>query len=469
MNKYVKKILSDSPLARWAALFIAAFAMMMGYFFYDVMSPLETMLEQQFNWTSSEYGFFSGSYAFINVYLLMLFVGGIFLDKFGIRISGTISTMLMVIGALIKFYAIQYISPLETTTVHIALFGLDGPVKIQVLMAALGFSIFGVGSEVTGFTVSKIMIKWFTGHELALAMGIQVSMARLGTAAALALSKPFASHFGTPSASILLGAIFLTIGFILFLLYCLLDKKLDESVDFRNFNNDNISYSPDCEADKFHFHDIGLILKNPGFWSINLICLFFYSAVSPFLKFAAKMLETKYSIDSDLAGTMIALVPFGAIILTPLFGNLYDRIGHGVKLIIIGASLLTIVHILFAININLGYFYPIVLIILFSIAFSLLPSALWPSVPKIIPQVRLGTAYACIFWLQNVGRAMIPILIGFVLDKTTLASGSTDFSIPMLIFACFSFITICLAVYLGYINRKMQYGLEQPNIKKNND
>lgn len=451
------KILSDNRTLRWITLFLVAFAMMTGYFVYDVMSPLETMLENDLGWTSSEYGFFSGSYAFLNVYLLMMFVGGMALDRLGIRITGTTATTLMVLGAFVKFAALQWVSPDATTVVHLPFFGLDGPVKHQVMLAAFGFSIFGVGSEVTGFTVSKCMVKWFTGHELALAMGIQVAMARLGTASALAISKPFAQHFGTPSASVMLGVLLLVIGLIGFLVYSIFDRKLDQQVEAEATD----------ESEKFHFGDLKKILGDAGFWHLTLICLFFYSAVNPFLKFAARMMVTKYGVADDIAGTIVAIVPFGAILLTPIFGHLYDRLRRGTAFILAGATLLTAVHLLFALPIHLGPWFPGVAMILFSIAFSLLPSALWPSVPKIIPQVRLGTAYASIFWLQNMGRAMIPILIGSLLDRATLQATDTTQSVdpatafltPMLIFACFGALTILVALSLHRLDRRKGYGI----------
>ncbi|MBP7985282.1 MAG: MFS transporter, partial [Bacteroidaceae bacterium] len=276
MTDIIIKKLSDSKGARWTALLIVSFTMMMGYFLTDVMSPLENMLETScaqggMGWTSSEYGFFSGSYGIINVYLFMLFFGGIILDKMGIRFTGSMASSLMVIGAFIKFYAIAYISPEGTTYVNLPMFGLDHVmVKNQMLLASLGFSIFGVGCEITGITVSKIITKWFTGHELALAMGIQVALARLGTAGALSISVPIAKSFSL-STPILFGASMLCIGLLAFFTYCIMDKKLDASTDAINARNNTE------EEEGFKFKDLGLIFKNPGFWLITLLCLLFYS------------------------------------------------------------------------------------------------------------------------------------------------------------------------------------------------
>lgn len=470
MTEIIRKKLSDSAGARWTALMIVSFTMMMGYFLTDVMSPLENMLETPaaqggFGWSSSEYGFFSGSYGIINVYLLMLFFGGIILDKMGIRFTGIMSSALMVIGAFIKFYAISSISPEGTTYVNLPMFGLDhAMVKNQVLIASLGFSIFGVGCEITGITISKIITKWFTGHEMALAMGIQVALARLGTAGALSISVPIAKSFSL-STPILFGATMLCIGLLAFIVYCVMDKKLDASTEAaRNMDEE--------DEEGFKFRDLGVIFKNPGFWLITLLCLLFYSGVFPFLKFATKLMIYKYGVDETWAGNIPAILPFGTILLTPLFGSIYDRIGKGANLMIIGSIMLAAVHVIFALPIlNTGWFAIIIMVIL-GIAFSLVPSAMWPSVPKIIPMKQLGSAFAIIFFIQNIGLTMVPMLIGSVLDKyskQTMSDGSInyDFTIPMSIFAIFGVSAIILAILLRVLDSKKHYGLQNANVKKN--
>lgn len=365
MTEKIRQKLSDSAAMRWTALVIVALTMMMGYFLTDVMSPLENMLETQLHWTSSEYGFFSGSYGYINVFLLMLFFGGIILDKMGVRFTGIMASSLMVFGAFIKFYAISNISPDES--VKLAILGYTEGIKIQVLVASLGFSIFGVGCEIAGITVSKIIAKWFNGHEMALAMGFQVALARLGTAGALAISPKIASTYNL-SAPILFGAVCLVIGLLSFIIYCVLDKKLDASIEKNNTSTD--------EEESFKFSDLGVILKNPGFWLVTFLCLLFYSGVFPFLKFATKLMIYKYGVPENIAGFIPAILPFGTIILTPLFGTLYDRIGKGATLMIIGSIMLTGVHICFALPILNVSWFAIILMILLGVAFSLVPSAM---------------------------------------------------------------------------------------------
>ena len=461
MVETIRKKLSDSAGARWIALLIVAFTMMMGYFITDVMSPLEDMLETQLHWTSSEYGFFSGAYGYINVFLLMLFFGGLILDKMGVRFTGLLSCSLMLIGAAIKFYAISSVSP--DSMVNVPFLGYGDGIRIQVLIASLGFAIFGVGCEITGITVSKIIAKWFTGHEMALAMGVQVALARIGTAGSLAFSPRIAKAF-TLSAPILFGTVCLCIGLLAYIVYCVMDKKLDKSVE-------RVQSETAEEDEGFKLRDLGVIFRNPGFWLVTFLCLLFYSGVFPFLKFATKLMIYKYNVPDTWASKIPAILPFGTILLTPLFGTLYDRIGKGATLMIIGSVILTAVHICFALPILNTYWFAIILMILLGIAFSLVPSAMWPSVPKIIPMKQLGSAYAVIFYIQNIGLSLVPVLIGKVIDDYSLhkaADGtlSYDFTIPMAIFAAFGVAAVLIAVVLKVIDKKKGYGLEQANIKK---
>ena len=451
----IKQRLNDSATARWTALLIVSFTMMCGYFITDVMAPLEDLLtklpaEGGLGWTSDEYGFFSGAYGYINVFLLMLFFGGIILDKCGVRFTGTMCASLMVVGTLLKWYA------LDSNFGDATLFGYP----MQVALAALGFAIFGMGAEITGITVTKIIAKWFTGHELALAMGLQVAMARIGTAAALACSLPIANAMGEVSAPVLFGAAMLCIGLVSYLVYCVMDKKLDASGDVAEVANE----------EEFHFSDLKYIFNNKGFWLIAILCVLFYSGVFPFLKFATKLMIYKYNVDPELAGLIPAMLPFGTILLTPFFGSLYDRMGKGATLMIIGSVMLTIVHILFALPILNEWWFAIGVMILLGIAFSLVPSAMWPAVPKIIPMKQLGSAYAIIFYIQNIGLSMVPVLIGSVIQNyatVETAQGVTyDYTIPMSIFAAFGCVAILVALVLKRIDKSEGYGLEEPNIKK---
>ena len=449
MTEVIQKRLNDSPIARWTVLFIVATAMMMGYFVNDVMSPLEALLEMPkaeggLGWTSSDYGFFSGSGSFINVFLLMLFFSGLILDKMGIRFTGVLACSLMVLGTLLKYYAVTT----DFGTSSVAFFGTHLPTSAA--WASLGFAVFGVGYEMTGITVSKAMVRWFTGHELALAMGIQLAMARLGTAAALSISAPIARHF-TLSTPLLVALAFLIIGLLSFLVFCVMDRKLDKKGQMVEEKNSS--------SDEFRFSDILVTLRNPGFWLITIFCVLFYSAVSPFLKFSTKLMVIKYGVDPDIAGFFSSIAPFGTILMTPLFGLVFDRWGRGVTLVITGALMLTAVHFGFSLPIHSSAV-AIALMVILSIGYSLAPAALWPCVPKIIPLKCLGTAYSMIFFIQNFGRAIIPMFVG--------RANETDpsYTTSMLIFGFTALGAALTAIVMLYTDRKKGYGLQLPNIKK---
>lgn len=455
-TKAIQQKLSDSKSARWTALLIVSFTMMFGYFFTDVMSPLEPLLTAAkedgglgLGWSSDEYGFFSGAYGYFNVFLLLLFFGGIILDKFGIRFTGIMSTILMFGGALIKWYAVGHDF---TGTIAVPFFGTY---QTQVVLAALGFSIYGVGCEIAGITVSKVIVKWFTGHELALAMGVQVALARLGTAGALGFALPFAKWMGGVSASVGLGAALLCAGVIIFLVYCVMDKKEDASAAA-------VQGEPE---EGFKFSDLKVLLTTTGFWYVAVLCLMFYAGVFPFLKFATKLMIFKYGVAEDVAGLIPAMLPFGTIFLTPLFGSIYDKYGKGATLMLIGSVLLTCVHIIFALPFGTWILAVAVMVVL-GIAFGLVPSAMWPSVPKIIPMKLLGTAYALIFYIQNIGLALVPVWIGKVNQANTGANGVIDYTETMTIFALFGVVAIVISLLLMWEDKRKGYGLQQPNIKK---
>lgn len=460
MVETVRKTLRDSKAARWTALFIVSFTMFAGYYLADVMAPLMGLLENELSWTSTEYGFFTSAYGWFNVFLFFLIIGGIILDKMGVRFTGVGAAIVMVVGTAIKYWAIS---------TH----ALDGMEilgwKAQVMVAAFGYAIFGVGVEVAGITVSKIIVKWFKGHEMALAMGLQLSMARLGTALAISTSLPVALAFGHVSAPVLICLIMLCIGLIAFILYTIQDKKLEASIVADNVGREVVA------EEEFKVKDILSIITNKGWWYIAILCVLFYSAVFPFLKYATNLMINKFGVDEYWAGIIPGLLPFGTILLTPFFGNLYDRKGKGATIMIIGAILIIFVHAMFAIPILSHYFIAIALVIILGIGFSLVPSAMWPSVPKIIPERQLGTAFSLIFWVQNWGLMGVPLLIGWVLNTfcitgTAIVNGqevtSYNYTIPMLIFMCFGLLALLFAFLLKAEDKKKGYGLQLPNIKK---
>lgn len=449
MEERIKKSLADNRAARWTALVIVSATMMFGYFFTDVMSPLEPLLttakeQGGLGWSSADYGFFSGSYGFFNVFLLLLFFGGIILDKFGIRFTGVLSTVLMFAGALIKWYAVGH-------EFEGSMFGY----QMQVIWACLGFAIYGVGCEIAGITVSKVIAKWFTGHELALAMGLQVALARIGTAAAMGASLPIAKAMGGVSAPVGLGAALLCAGVVSFLVYCMMDVKFDKAAKTADSASD----------DEFRLSDLKILFCNKGFWLITLLCLMFYAGVFPFLKFATKVMVTKYCVSKELAGLIPAMLPFGTIFLTPFFGSIYDRKGKGATLMLIGSVILMLVHIVFALPLA-SWIVAVAAMVALGVAFGLVPSAMWPSVPKIIPMKLLGTAYALIFYIQNIGLSLVPIMIGSVNESNTDASGTIDYTMSMSLFAAFGFVAVLLSLALKTEDKRKGYGLEQANLKR---
>jgi MFS family permease len=458
----IRKSLRESKAARWTALAVVAFTMLCGYYLTDVMAPLKGLLEGQLHWSSTEYGLFTSAYGWFNVFLLMLIIGGIILDKMGVRFTGVLAGSIMVIGTAIKYWAV---STHSLDGVMWDILGFEA--KAQVFIAGLGFAIFGVGVEVAGITVSKVIVRWFKGKELALAMGLEMAMARIGTGLALSTSLPIANVFKNVSGPILVGLILLCIGLISFILYTFMDKRLEKSQEGL------AEYAEDEES--FKISDITSIITNKGWWYIAILCVLFYSAVFPFLKYAADLMVNKFGVPEGLAGAIPSILPFGTILLTPFFGNLYDRKGKGATIMIIGAGLLVFVHAMFSIPFLNHWLLALILIIILGIGFSLVPSAMWPSVPKIIPEKQLGSAYALIFWVQNWGLMGVPALIGWVLDKYCIIGqheyngvmvNNYNYTLPMLIFTSFGVLAIVFALLLKREDRIKGYGLELPNIQK---
>ncbi len=469
MTETIITTLRDSKKARWTALLIVSFTMMTGYYINYVISPLKPLLEDYFQWSSTDFGFWNSAYGWFNVFFLMLIFGGIILDKIGIRFTGLGATLTMVAGTFLQFAAIRQLWPMDGVT-----FGVSN----QILVGALGFGVFGVGIEIAGITVSKIIVKWFKGKELALAMGLEMAMARMGTALALAIPAPIAASLlgkgALPnvalSAPIMLGLGLLVAGFLAFFYYTFKDKELDKSLAAAKLDTNDSS-----PEDEFKVKDIVFIIKNKGFWLIALLCVLFYSGVFPFLYYAADLMVNKYGVDPKFAGAIPSLLPFGTIILTPLFGNIYDKKGKGASIMLLGSVMLLLVHSLFAIPAINAAVFAVLLILLLGVTFSLVPSAMWPSVPKIIPEKLLGTAYAMIFWVQNIGLMLVPLLIGWVLDKYCITNADMvaqgvkphyDYTLPMVIFATLGLLAIGVAFLLKAEDKKKSYGLEMPNIKK---
>ena len=466
MNQ-IKKSLRDSAKMRWLVLGLIAFTMLTGYFFTDVLSPLKSLLieDQTLQWDNSCYGIFAGAYSFFNVFIFMLIIGGIILDKIGIRFTGNTFVSLMVVGAVINYYALtDYFNTGGFGYEFLNSFLTD--YKPALKLAVLGYSLFGVGVEIAGITVSKIIVKWFKGREMALAMGLEMATARLGMLLAFWISSPIAGVDKIITRPVAFGIILLCIGLITFLIYNVMDVKLDKEVE----------ESEDAEPEEeFHIADILKLITNKAFIYISLLCVLFYSAVFPFMKYAPDLMVNKFGVSIDTAGFIAGILPLGTMAMTPLFGTYLDRKGKAASIMILGSILLIAVHLTFAIAPDI-VFLAILAMIILGVAFSLVPAAMWPSVPKIVPESRLGSAYAMIFWIQNWGLMGVPILIGYVLDSVNpgvteqiqqgVEGAHYNYTIPMLIFASTGVLGLIFAFLLKAEDKRKGYGLELPNIQK---
>ncbi|MFH1120359.1 MAG: MFS transporter [Bacteroidota bacterium] len=467
MKEKVRTLLNESKTARWIALILISSTMFFAYFFVDVVAPLQTMLETQYKWTPEVFGMLGGSEFFLNVFAFFLIFSGIILDKMGIRFTLITAGLTMVIGAFLKYYALT--PGFQTSGLAVWLGSFITWVPASAKLAFFGFSIFGVGVEMAGITVSKTIVKWFKGKEMALAMGLEMAVARLGVFAVFRLTPIFADNGGV-SNSVFMGLAFLCIGFVTFFIYTFMDRKLDKQMGVTKLQAD--------PEEEFKISDLKKIFTNPGFLAIAGLCVLFYSAIFPFQKFATDMLASKLDVDVKTAAAYFSYFPIGAMVLTPFIGYFLDVRGKGATMMLYGAILLTISHLIFALvpaevfNVAIA----IGTIVILGTAFSLVPASMWPSLPKIVEDRYLGSAYGSIFWIQNIGLLGVPVLIGWALTVSNpgvsekIAQGVTgvkyNYTIPELIFAGFGVLAIILSVILKKVDHKNGYGLDIPNKKK---
>ena len=441
-------------------LFFLAFVMFAAYIASDNIFSVESALKgASYQVTESEYSSLAGAYSIFNVYLLMLIFGGLILDKTGIRFTGIMSCILMIAGIAMLTWGIfslrdRIAAGVEIPTVNF----LGDTLRTPILWAVTGMGIYGVGAEIAGITVTKAIAKWFIGYEMALAMGLQLSLARLGTGLAYGVSPIVAKMVsGNLGIVVLIGLIMLAVGLGVFLVYAIYDKKLDRQI--RDSGQQNTAQ--DSSDEEFHLKDTLEVIKNPAFWLIAILCLLFYAAVNPFLKYSTGMMVNKFGMSQELAGLFPMILPMGCIVLTPLFGNVYDRKGHGADLMILGAVLIVLVHAIFAIPSLTSNVIAIILMITLGIGFAMLPSAMWPSIAKIMPAKLLGTTMALTFYIQNIGFIFVPKAIGAI--KT--ASGD-NYSYVSIFFAGLGIVALLLALSVKLLDKKKHYGLQEANIKK---
>ena len=551
MTQTIQKTLRDSAAMRWTALLLLALAMFCSYIFMDILSPIKDLMLSERGWDSTAFGTMQGPEVFLNVFAFFLIFAGIILDKMGVRFTMVLSGAVMLIGAIIKWYAISdsfsgsgletwftnnlnYIPGFDELGVSPFYEGMPASAKF----AACGFMIFGCGCEMAGITVSRGIVKWFKGREMALAMGSEMALARLGVATCMIFSPFFARLGGhvSVSRSVAFGVVLMCIALIMAIVYFFMDKKLDAQTG-----------EAEEKDDPFKVSDIWTILTDGGFWLVALLCVLYYSAIFPFQKYAVNMLQCNLTLhapegDSFWAGSTVTIVqyvimlivaaagfasnfqkksnakygllcvsiialvtycymgymrqsaesifavfPLLAVLITPILGSYVDHKGKAASMLVLGSLLLIGCHLTFAFILPLfkanavgGVIVAYATILVLGSSFSLVPASLWPSVPKLVDAKVIGSAYALIFWIQNIGLWLFPLLIGKVLDKTNpeivsgLANGtitaeeaavSYDYTAPLVMLACLGVAALILGLVLKVVDKKRGLGLEEPNIK----
>lgn len=467
MTEKISNTLRESSVARWTALILLASTMFFAYMFIDVLAPLSTMLEQSLKWTPDTFGSVAGSEYFLNVFAFFLIFAGIILDKMGVRFTAVLSATVMVVGASIKLYGISdAFNNGGFGYEFLSSFWPSFPASAK--MASIGFAIFGCGVEMAGVTVSKGIVKWFKGKEMALAMGLEMAIARLGVFAVFRLS-PVLAEKGGVSLSVGVGTLLLLIGLLSFSVYFFMDRTLERQ--------DASARDQADPEEEFKISDLKAIFTSKTFMIVAGLCVLFYSAIFPFQKFATGMLESRLSMTTSEASGLFSFFPIGAMVLTPLLGWFIDNKGKAGSMLMLGSLLVVICHLIFALTPAGSFTFAVALsaIILLGISFSLVPAALWPSVPKLVDNRVLGSAYSIIFWIQNIGLMLTPMLIGWALKVSNpgvadgIAAGEAlkyNYTVPMLIFACLGVVAFFLAIWLKAEDKKKGYGIELPNVKK---
>jgi MFS family permease len=442
---------------RWTILILLSFILAANYYFYDALSPIQSLIRVKLGFSNSEYGFLVSTYSIPNVFLAMAVVGGIILDKIGIRITGFLFIAMMAIGSIFTAYGVtDYFNNggLGYGLLNSFMTSYSPALK----MMSFGFFLFGLGAETSIVVISKIVVKWFKGKELALALGVNIAIARIGTALALFFSRDLAFEDNW-TFSIWFAAGLLCISLLGFVVYMFYDLKIDRQVE------ESVIKTPE---DEFKLSDIVKLVKIPAFIYITLLCVTFYSAVFPFLKFAPDMLSNEFGLPPDLAGRIASILPFGTVIFTPLFGWYTDIKGKSATVMIFGSALVILVYLSFAFTTIIPY----VPMFLLGVAFSLVPAAMWPSVAKIVDTSKIGSAYGLMFSVQNIGLWAFPMLIGYVLDISNpdvtpelveAGKAAYNYTNPVLMLAGLGFLGLLFALLLKKDDKTSGFGLELPN------
>ena len=457
MVKQLQQTLRDSAIARWAVLVLVASMMFFAYMFVDILSPLASLLNETLGWDQGVFGTYAAGEYLLNVFGFLI-LAGIILDKMGVRFTGLLSASLMVVGATIKYIGVsEWFDANHITWLNSWWTSMPGSAKL----AMFGFMIFGCGAEMAGTTVSKILAKWFKGKEMALAMGLEMAIARLGVFAAMWLAPMISMRYAVDgvnsvTAPLLFASLLLVIGLINFLVFTVMDYRFD--MQLVEAGEMTAEHDPE---DEFHVSDLGKIFSSRMFWIIALLCVLYYSAIFPFQRFATNFLEETLNISNAEAAGLFKWFPILAMVLTPFLGAFIDYRGKGASMMLLGAVIMIACHCVFAFVLPA---YPsktlaLVTILILGVSFSLVPASMWPSVPKIIDEKVLGSAYCLIFWVQNVGLCLVPLLIG------KLRVATNGYLVPMIVFASFGVLAFILSLMLKVEDRRKGYGLELPNKK----
>ena len=456
MVEKLQKTLRDSAVARWTVLVLVASMMFFAYMFVDILSPLASLLNDTLGWDQGVFGTYAAGEFLLNVFGFLI-IAGIILDKMGVRFTGLLSASLMVIGAAIKFWGISWADANTVEWLNAWWPSMPGSAKL----AMFGFMIFGCGCEMAGTTVSKILAKWFKGKEMALAMGLEMAIARLGVFGAMWLSPMISQQFAidgvnSVTAPLLFASALLVIGLLNFFVFTIMDKSFDSQLVA--IGEATLEKDPE---DEFHVSDLKQILTSKMFWIIALLCVLYYSAIFPFQRFATNFLEETLAISNAEAAGLFKWFPILAMVLTPFLGAFIDYKGKGASMMLLGAVIMIACHSVFAFVLPL---YPsktlaLVTILVLGVSFSLVPASMWPSVPKIIDEKVLGSAYCLIFWVQNIGLCLVPLLIG------KLRVATDGYLVPMIVFASFGVLAFLLSLALKVEDKRKNYGLELPNKK----
>jgi len=449
----LKKAMNEKPWVRWAILILVGFILSVNYYFYDAFSTLKDLMTKEFGFTNTDYGLFVSFYSVPNTFLLMAVIGGIILDKLGIRRTGFIFVFFMAFGAFLTAYGAS--KAYSSGGLGYGLMQSFLPsYSPELKMMLLGRFFFGLGAETSIVVVSKILVKWFKGKDLALAFGLKVGFGRLGTFAALQLSPVLADGGAQLNTAIWLAAILTISGLLAFMVYMLIDMKLDRQTVQTELNK---------STEKFKFKDVFDLFGNKAYMYIAIICVTFYSAVFPFNAFAPDFLLNKFDMSYEASGQISSLLPLGTLVFTPLFGFLIDRYGKAASAMIIGSLVLLMVHLTFTFT----TLTPHIPMILLGVAFSLVPAAMWPSMVRLVDDKQIGTAYGLMYSIQNLGLWGVPLLAGKILDRTNPAGAETlNYTPTMLLFIGLSFLGLVFALLLKYQDKRKGYGVDLPLNKK---